>query len=240
MKTRATDRTERLHEIERMLFETPTGLRVVEIAHACGVDRRTIYRDLAVLMEGGLPVQQRDGRFFIDLENYLVNLRLSVHEAGALVMAIALFRQQAEQSNPYLAMAARKLGQVLPELLSDHANLIAETLQSQPAERHYSAVLETLMRAWAERRLVELWYGTNGEDEFVSREFAVYFLDVAPKGTVIAVGYDSMAKGVRALRLRRITRIRLLTLSFEIPVQFNPRRYLATMGEAASDIEVAP
>ena len=42
MKTRLINRTERLTAIEQMLFRSEIGLRAVEIAEACGVDRRTI------------------------------------------------------------------------------------------------------------------------------------------------------------------------------------------------------
>ena len=66
MSTQLINRTERLATIEKMLFRAPSGMRVVDIAAACGVDRRTVYRDLNLLNEIGLPIYQKDGRYFFE------------------------------------------------------------------------------------------------------------------------------------------------------------------------------
>src|SRR5215471_5518533 len=71
MNNRLTSRTERLAEIERMLFRSAHGMRVMEIAEACGVDRRTVYRDMDTLSAIGVPIWQDDGRFGIDRDQYL-------------------------------------------------------------------------------------------------------------------------------------------------------------------------
>ena len=110
MATRLTNRAERLIALEQLLFRSTAGLRAVEIADACGVDRRTVYRDLALLEEIGVPVFQRDGRFFIDREHYLATLRLSMDETVALLVAAT----ESTQQTPHLGSAIAKLGQVLP------------------------------------------------------------------------------------------------------------------------------
>ena len=56
MSARLINRGERLTAIERLLFRSGKGLRAVEIAESCGVDRRTIYRDLETLQKLGIPV----------------------------------------------------------------------------------------------------------------------------------------------------------------------------------------
>ncbi len=235
MKTKLIDRTERLTFIERMLFDAPTGLRVVEIAHACGVDRRTIYRDLAVLTNIGLPVYQKDGRFFINLEEYLVTVRLNLNEAMALFMAIRTLSYHTEKQNPYLVSALKKLGVVLPDLPSRHIHFFAETLRNDTVDRNFITVLETMTRAWAERRMVEVWYSASSGQEAVSREFATYFIEITPMGSIFAIGYDSLSQNVQPLRIRRIVRARLLRTLYDIPAHFNPRRYLAILSSGIND-----
>src|SRR5512143_2860272 len=105
MSNRLTSRTERLAAIERMLFRSAMGLRAVEIAEACGVDRRTIYRDLALLGDVGIPIEQRDGRFFINREHYRATIRLNFDEAVALFSAGRQATHSTEWQNPHMLSA---------------------------------------------------------------------------------------------------------------------------------------
>src|SRR5260221_4369203 len=77
MNNRLASRTERLSEIERMLFRSAHGMRVMEIAEACGVDRRTVYRDLDLLSEIGVSVWQDRRRYGIIPHQYLWTVRLN-------------------------------------------------------------------------------------------------------------------------------------------------------------------
>ena len=94
------DRAERLTTIERMLLRNSAGLRAVEIAKACGVDRRTIYRDLSMLDKTGVPISQQGGKFYINREYYSANIRLNFNEAVALFVSARMLSRHAEQQNP--------------------------------------------------------------------------------------------------------------------------------------------
>ncbi|HEX2621384.1 MAG TPA: HTH domain-containing protein, partial [Phototrophicaceae bacterium] len=159
MPTHLTTRAERLNVIEQMLFRNPTGLRVVEIAAACNVDRRTIYRDMSVLMETGVPVYQKDGRFLLNQDYYLATLRLNLTEAVTIMVALRSLLQQQEHQSPHMISVLRKLGAIVPDLPARHVAQLVHSLWSSPIDRAYVNVLETLIRAWGERRLVKLWDG---------------------------------------------------------------------------------
>lgn len=225
MKTKLIDRAERLTVIERLLFESQSGLRVVELARSCGVDRRTIYRDLEVLTDLGLPINHRNGRFFIDLENYLLTVRLTLHEAVALFAAVRTAAYYAQLQTPHLSAALRKISHTLPSLPAQHIARVADMVQLSEEERAYTHILETVIRGWAECRLLEIVIGT----ETASREFAPYVVESSPKGGFFALGYDLTTKTFRTLSIRRIIRARLLRTVFEMPVHFNPRPYLASV-----------
>ncbi|MEQ8677841.1 MAG: WYL domain-containing protein [Aggregatilineales bacterium] len=226
MSTRIINRTDRLELIERLLVEHPTGLRAVELARQCGVDRRTIYRDISVLTENGLPVYQKTGRFCINREYYQLGLRLNQHEAMALFMALRVLAHHSDQNNPHVLSAMRKLGDAMSELPAKHIDHLTETMHNAPVDRGFVSVLETITRAWSEQRIVKLWYSSS-KRETLSREFATYFLELTPTGEIYAVGYDSFYQRVRALKLRRIMRARILRTAYQVPAQFNPHRYLA-------------
>jgi len=235
MGTRLVQRSERLEEIERMLFRSTIGLRVVEIAEACGVDRRTIYRDLSLLTDIGVPIDQKDGRFYLNHEYYVATLRLSLNESVALYMVARGLAQSAEQHNPHVASALKKLCQILPDSLAEHVLFAVEAGHSSPVDRAYVTTLEILTRAWAEHRKVKLWYRSADSISTRAREFAIYFIEPISTGALYAVGYDYLVKRVRAYKLERIKRVQLLQDQYEIPVHFDRRRVLTDMWSMVRD-----
>src|SRR5260221_2464205 len=154
MNNRLASRTERLSEIERMLFRSAHGMRVMEIAEACGVDRRTIYRDLDLLSVIGVPIWQDDGRFGIIRDQYLATVRLNFNEAVALFIAARLLSHHADQQNPHIVSALTKLGIAFPEPLASHVALTAEVVKHKSLERDFVAVLGNVTRDCADRHKV--------------------------------------------------------------------------------------
>jgi predicted DNA-binding transcriptional regulator YafY len=227
MSTRLVHRSERLAEIERMLFRSTLGLRVVEIAEACGVDRRTIYRDLSLLTDIGVPIYQKEGRFYLNHEYYVATVRFSVNESLALFIAARGLSHAAEQHNPHVASALKKLSQILPDSLAAHVLYTVEAGHSDPVDRAFISTLETLTRAWAERRQIKLWYRSAESISTRSRDFAIYFIEPNSTGVLYVVGFDYLAQRVRAYKLQRIKRVQLLQNHYEIPIHFDRRRYLA-------------
>jgi proteasome accessory factor B len=243
MGTRLINRTERLAVIEQMLFRSVIGLRAVEIAEACGVDRRTVYRDLSLLGEIGVPIFQKDGRFFIEREHYLANVRLSLNEAAALLMAARVFSQHSDQQHPSIVSVLRKLSRALPDPSASYVNHIIETAHNGAVDPGFVSVLDTVIRAWSEGCKIKLWYNSL-VGEATTREFAIYFIEATPKAQLYIVGFDSLTQRIRAFMLNRIKRVKLLRNTYSVPSQFNFRRYLSNawgmpISEEEEIIEVA-
>lgn len=228
MASRPVKRSERLAKIERILVRNYQGVRVVEIAKACGVDRRTIYRDLAVLEQTGIPISQQDGRVFINREYYLANVRLNFNEAIALFLAIRMFSRQANQQNPHILSTLVKLGAVLPESVGEHISYLVEALRGLPIDRNFIQILETLTRGWIERRKVRLWVSSTGAADFRPRDFAVYFLEPAFAGSLYVVGHDDSEACIRTFRVEAVKRSKLLDAQYEMPAQFDRRPFFAS------------
>lgn len=229
MKTRLTNRTERLESIERLLLENQRGLRVVEIAEACHVDRRTVYRDIKKLKELGLPIYQKNGRFCINREYYLATVRLSVNEAIALLLAVRSLAHHAAQQNPHLISGLKKLGAALPDLPATHIQHLASRMREYPVDRGFVTVLDTITRGWCEARLVELWSTSPRQHETGGTQFATYFIEMTPNGGVQAIGFDRRSQQVRTVNLRRVVRAKLLRTTFQPPPEFDPRPYLSSL-----------
>ncbi len=228
MSNRLTSRTERLAEIERMLFRSANGMRVIEIAEACGVDRRTVYRDLDLLSTIGVPIWQDGGRFGIIRDQYLATVRLNFNEAVAMFIAARLLSRHADQQNPHIVSALTKLGMAFPEPLASHVAFTAEAQRQHPAKPDFVQVLEAVTEAWADRRKVRIWYNTHGSSETKAREFSPYFVEPTPQGGLYAIGHDSLSGEIRTLKFQRMQKVQLLEDHFNVPQDFDANQYFST------------
>jgi proteasome accessory factor B len=216
-------RTERLVAIEQLLFHSESGMRAVELAEACGVDRRTVYRDLSLLNEIGVPVYQKDGRFYLNREHYLANVRLNYDELIALMLsASAMSRQEA---SPHLITAMQKLSRSLPKTVRTHANALIEIAQRHKMSVSSLEVLETVARAWGDLANIKIWYESHDGSKVRKREISTYFIEPKLPGVFYVIGYDSLTQKVRAFQLNRMKRVQILDSHYEIPAHLDIRRY---------------
>ena len=228
MSKQLINRTERLSTIERMLFRAASGLRVVEIAEACDVDRRTVYRDLTLLKNIGLPIFQRDGRYYLNQEYYVATLRLNPHELIALYIGLRGLEYYVEHQNPHVISVLKKIANALPEPVGTHVEYMIETIRGNPVDRAFVTVLDTVTRAWAEQRKVKLWYRAGDRVSVTIRDFAIYFLEPAANGGLFAVGFDYLTNRVGSVQLQRIKRVDLLNETYDVPSYFDRKRYLTS------------
>lgn len=226
MSKQLINRTERLTTIERMLFRAASGLRVVEIAEACDVDRRTVYRDLTLLKNIGLPIFQKDGRYHLNQEYYVATLRLNPHELIALYIGLRGLEHYVEHQNPHVISVLKKIANALPEPVGAHIEYMIETVRGNPVDRAFVTVLDTMTRAWAEQRKVKLWYRAGERMSVTMRDFAIYFLEPSASGGLFAVGFDYMTNRVGSVQLQRIKRVDLLNETYDVPSYFDRKRYL--------------
>lgn len=219
---------ERLRRIEQILYRAVQGLRATEIAEQLKVSLRTVYRDLDRLSASGVPVWQEEGRFGIARDQSLTAIRLSFNEAMTLFIATRLLARYADEYNPHVISALEKLAAALPSSVASHVIQTTEALRRRPTDDRAVAVLEQITRAWAERRIVRLWYRSPRSGEMRQRDLAPYCLEISgPAYSCYVIGYDSWAKGIRTFKLDRLERAQMLDQSYEIPPEFDANAYLA-------------
>jgi proteasome accessory factor B len=217
-------RTERLVAIEQLLFHSKSGMRAVELAEACGVDRRTIYRDLSLLNEIGVPIYQKEGRFYLDREQYLANVRLNYDELMALLLCASAMSRHGV--SPHLVTAVQKLSRSLPPPVRTHANRLIDIAQRNKLRETSIEALATLSRAWGDLNKVKIWYESRNGMKVRRREVSTYLIEPKLPGGIYVIGYDSLAQKVRAFQLSRIRRAQALDSRYEIPPHFDVRRYV--------------
>jgi predicted DNA-binding transcriptional regulator YafY len=226
--SRMLNRVERLLAIEQMLYRASEGMRAVEIGDACGVNRRTIYRDLDLLSVSGVPIWQDGGRFGIEREHYLTTVRLNFNEAVALYMAARLLARHADEHNPHVVVALDKLATALPEPISTYIARTAARVRARPVNDQYIQVLESITLAWSLQRKVRLWYRSPRSGKVRPRDLSPYFVE--PSGTgysCYVIGLDDWSGEIRTFKLERLERAQMLDEVYEIPKDFDPDKYLA-------------
>jgi proteasome accessory factor B len=240
---RVRSKAARLRLLEHRLYNAPQGIRALDLARDSGVDRRTIYRDLEALEEMGVPIWEDGGRYGINRTTYLSTVRLNLNEAVALYFAARLLAHHSDEHNPHIVSALDKLANGLPdETISTHLAHVADLVRSRPLRSGYIRALETLTRAWADRRLVRLRYRAF-QRESTERIVAPYFIEVS-RSTPAAyvIGYDQLRDALRTFKIERIEDAELLNEVYAIPSDFDPYRHLAhawgVMDEAAVEVHL--
>jgi proteasome accessory factor B len=211
-----------------MLYRSSGGMRVVEIAEACGVTRRTVYRDLDLLSVSGVPVWQDAGRFGIEREHYLTTVRLNFNEAVALYMAARLLARHSDEHNPHVISALDKLATALPEPVSGYIARTGARVAQLPVNDRYIQVLEAITLSWSMQRKVRLWYRSPRSGQVRQRDFSPYFVEPSSVGyACYVIGFDDWSGEMRTFKLERLQRAQMLDETYEIPQEFDPDQYLA-------------
>lgn len=216
------DRVARLTRIVRVLGSNPEGLRIDDLAKRLGMSRRTVYRDLKAI-EGELQigVWSDNGVWGVLDESFMPTLRLTRQEAMAIVLAARLMVRYADKYDPALASTFEKLEGVLPPALAEHVEQTLAILARAPRDEAFSEHVETITRAWAERRVVTIDYEPARYGPHSTRRTATvrpYLIEPSLQTHALyLIGYDEERAGLRTFKIERIRQIALTPRTFEPP-----------------------
>ena len=234
----------RLHTIIRLL-EARRGMTLDDLAQECGVDRRTIHRDLNAVEEAGysLTSEWQEGKkvygFLAKSRNippitftlpqlmslYLLR-SLGVHLAGTP------FQQEIDE-------LFRTITSVLPDRYAAHLERIARvSLPILHGARDYSAAgahVEGLQRALLHQYRIRLLYAKQGREATEEYEVDPYTL-VFHKGGIYLLGYAHNRGGMRLFALERVRGVEVTRQRFGIPNGYEPESQFKSAFGLVSDI----
>lgn len=235
----------RLHDVIRIL-RARFGATAEELAEACGVTRRTVYRDLKALEEAGYPLireNQPDGTvlhsFMAEFKEYLP-VTFSLYE----LMTFYLCRGQLAflQGTPFQedldAVFARIRSNLPPRNLA-HLERLAQAatprFQGLRDYRSQRQMLETLREALLRQYTCRISYAPP------RRPAEVYLIDpytlVFYKDSLYLAAHAHNRKGLRRFLVDRIQTLERLDERFEVPADFSVDDLL---GNAFGLIDEAP
>lgn len=228
--SRADNKAVRLSQIEALLIDHPEGLTQSQIAKRLEVHRSTILRNLCDM---DAPVYEENGRYFIDQECYLVNLRLNLHEALSIHLAGRLMSTRIDRQNPHTAAAFRKLGIALETLAPQISHFVRSSANSfdndtKRQDPQYLQVLEKLTVAWAKNQKVHIWYRSADKGLIKEHIYCPYFIEAGAVGQAIyVIGEIEPEFETRTFKIERIERIELMKETYSVPKSFNSDELLS-------------
>jgi predicted DNA-binding transcriptional regulator YafY len=213
------ERFARLVTLAGLLIDAARNDRRLSVAEVTGelkISREELDEDIAVLnvvnFGGGTYVlfaDVVDDQIEVDTDTYGENFarpaRLLPLEAKALIAAIDLFGDHLPQGD--LRSARKKIVEALGHDPSEEGLEIA-------AASDDSEVVRTVNEAIAERRVLELQYYKENEDQFTKRVVEPYRLANGPEGWYLGC-WDLGRDAVRHFRLDRIKEAKLTDEEFE-------------------------
>lgn len=197
-----------------------------QLAEKFSVSTRTIYRDIRILEEAGVPVVTEEGRGFSLMEHYrLPPVSFTQNEANALITAEQLVLTSNDNSlSKAYREAVTKIKAVLRHSIKSKANLLAERVQVLSAEdrKNTSESLSSFQFALTNYFLVKMTY-TSGVQEITHRTVEPFAL-LSAQSNWLVLAWCRLRGEFRFFRLDRITRLEVLSEQFE-PHQMTLQQY---------------
>jgi predicted DNA-binding transcriptional regulator YafY len=225
-----------LSRIRRLLkligmLQAGRGYNAEALAQACEVCRRTIFRDLDVLRQSGVPLvyDERLQGYRISETYFLPSTNFTPEEALALIVLCQDLGggEQLPFFGPARS-AAVKLASSLPSRLRRQVRAAghAVTVRMPPTNPldARQPVYEQLLQAISQGRCVRIRYRGPLEDEFSTRlhPYRLFF----SRRSWYVIGRSSFHRSTRTFNVGRIGHLEILDDHYEIPRGFSLDRYL--------------
>jgi len=224
----------RIHRLLELigLLQAGRGYNAEGLAQACGVSRRSIFRDLDLLRQSGVPVAFDESRQCYRIPGACLLPPTNFTPEEALALLVLCHELGNGHGLPFLEparSAAVKLGSTLPARLRDQLRNVLASVHIQPTPNNplegRKPVYEQLLAAIAGRRNVRIRYDSLQEQKEISTRLSSYRMFFSRRSWYV-VGRSSIHRAKRTFNLARILQIEPLEDQFQIPRGFSVERYL--------------
>ncbi|QDT39357.1 helix-turn-helix transcriptional regulator [Stratiformator vulcanicus] len=206
-------------------------LSAAELAELCGVSRRTIFRDINLLRDAGLPLEyDEEGRgFSMPVRSYLRPAEFTFAETLSLLLLCE--ELGGDGGIPFHAAArsaAVKLLSGLPESIRDELGEVVERisvrLEAPRSDAGEPAHYQLLIDAIGKRQCLRLTYHSFEEDGEIRTQVSPYRIFFQRRAWYV-VGHSSVHDEIRTFNVGRIRKAELTDESYEIPPRFSLKAY---------------
>ncbi|HOM19012.1 MAG TPA: transcriptional regulator, partial [Thermoguttaceae bacterium] len=214
------------------LLQAGKRYNVNGLAQECEVSRRTIFRDLELLREAGIPIRYDPERERYETqETPLVPPEEFCFEE-VLALLVLCYEMGDERNLPFFAAArsaALKLQACLPARQQERLRRAAESIEIHLPQTNplfgRQEVFGRLLEALAERRAVRIRYYRIQDGQFALTKVSPYRLLFSRRSWYL-IGRSTVHRAVRTFNVGRIQEATLLEDRVRIPRRFSIDRYL--------------
>lgn len=214
------DNIKRLSRLTTILTQLQTKRisTASELADKFSVSIRTIYRDIKVLEQAGVPIVTEEGKGYSIMEHYrLPPVMFTESEANALITAEQLIQKNKDASfvKEY-SEAINKIKSVLRNNTKDKANLLSKRISFRYNidNNQTSSFLSTLQLALTNFNCSEIEYLLKEKSEITKRIIEPFALYNTQENWVL-VAFCQLRKDFRAFRLDSIKNLKILNIQFK-------------------------
>jgi len=210
--------------------ERPGDILAADLARRLGVTERTVYRDLAILTDLGIPhyLDEATGGYRVRKDFFLPPVHLSASESLALLVLAERIGQteQIAMTGP-AARAIEKIRGQLPSRVLDEIGDVDKHIHVQlpatgPAGEAIRDVFGLMQQSIRTRRVLRCQYESlNNETDTTEFLFHPFTLSFEQRAWY-AIGHHSNRGEVRRLKLNRFVAIALTDKPYAIPNDFSP------------------
>lgn len=226
-----------------LLLQSHRVITAEAIAHHFEISLRTVYRDIAALSEGGVPIVAEAGVGYSLLNGFsMPPVMLTPDEASALFMGSALVEHFTDLSlQGQMRSALLKIRSVLPRSEQEHLDRLKRTTalfaRRDPGQSQLRPALSQIQSALSQRRVLELHYQTRGEGTPRRRE-------VEPLGLIYysdywhLIAYCRWRKDFRDFRTDRIVGLTVRDEVFRGHPDFSLPNHIENWRKNARKLEI--
>ncbi|EHL08851.1 HTH domain protein [Desulfitobacterium hafniense DP7] len=200
----------RLFEIIYILLENRT-ITAAELAERFEVSARTIYRDVEILAQGGMPIYMSKGKGggISLLPDFILNKAvLTEEEKSEILSSLQAFNAV------NLSKSETALSKLTSMLGAKHTDWIEVDFSSWGHFENDGAYFENIKTSIIEKKIITFMYA-SGKAEKLSRE--VLPLKLVFKGAAwYLYGYCTLRRDYRFFKLRRITELLVTDTGFDL------------------------
>lgn len=223
------EKAARVRRIRELLLEHSQGLRPAELlerlqAERIQVNRSTLWRDLNEMSD---YVEKQGDRYVLERSRAPLTVEFRLDEALALYLASRLLVDSTDRRYPDAASGLHKLGLALQgtaPLIGQQVRSTAQRMQGTERrdDPHFVENLRRITAAWAERRMLRIYYRKAPDERLKTHDLAPYFIEPSAVGQCNYLGGRREPPGeLRTYKIERIERVEQLDQTYSIPEDFD-------------------
>ncbi|MBL8090473.1 MAG: CRISPR-associated helicase Cas3' [Anaerolineales bacterium] len=218
-------KAERLEEMKRLYIQR--AYTDIELAERLGVDRTLIYRD-RIELTTQYPIEaDEQGRYHIPRAKLISEIKVNLHEALALYLAVKKTSRQTRFHQPHAVNAVEKLAATLRQPMTEKLLKLADTVLKQEKDPERIKITEILTQSWVEQKKVRIRYQRLENKDFVTHVVHPYLIEPSIwSDSIYVIAYSEVMEKVVPFKIDRVDSATLSGEEFDLPTNFDEQELL--------------